>query len=248
MDFNPDQFRQPGPGQRTFRGFGDQAMRHYRVTPPTPQDSPPPRTAPGGHQGSLFQASEVNGPTPDPTFNASQFRTAQHALPAMSNAAMRSQRVTPPTPPQAPAPAPAPEAPSGWVQPELPDHPDPSAVPDLTPPTPPATPAGPGRQVKINDLAYRTQGLRFGPAPEPEEPAPSAVPPRPTTPAHPPMPPSAASTAPSRISPGAGTAARRTGAGVFVAAKALQSLNRPATDPKRSGTPLHKSSQGWMRS
>ncbi|MFV0135454.1 hypothetical protein ACLGIH_19920 [Streptomyces sp. HMX87] len=186
-------------------------------------------------------------------FNSNQFR--QSAFRGFGDQAMRRHRVTPATP-QNGTPA-QPAAPSGWTQPELPDPPaappprvDPSSVPDNTPPPPPATPSGPGQQVRINQLAYRAQGQRFGPPPEPDTtPAPSAVPPRPTTPPRPTAPPSSVSGRSGfSITPGMARAGRAVGVGTFVAAKALQSINRPATDPKRSGNPLYKTNQGWMRS
>lgn len=235
MDFNPDQFRQPA-----FRGFGDQAMRRYRATPSAPDREPAPQrpTAPAGHQGSLFQAAEVQGTPPQPTFNADQFRRAQHALPGMSSSAMAGQRVTPPERPAEPAPQPAG---SRWVQPELPTPP----VPDNTPSPPSAAPSGPGRQVSVNALAYRDHSQRFGPAPQPPDPPAASGLRRPAAPNVPPAPPAPRT---SRISSETAKAGRVAGVGAFVAAKALQSLSKPATDPKRSGNPLYESSNGWMRS
>lgn len=263
MDFNPDQFR-----QGAFRGFGDQAMRRYRVTPDTPtapQPAPQRSSAATGHQGSLFQAAEVNGPPPLPTFNSDQFRRAQHALPGMSNPAMASQRVTPPAPQAEPSAAPQSAASGpGWTQPQIPylgptassvnspsaAGPTPTHWPSPAPPTAPAAASAPRPVRTVNANQVRNLGpSRISAAqssPAPSAPAPSAVPPRPTSPPRQ----SAAPGGPRGLSapPGLAKAGRYAAVGAFVAAKALQSISKPATDPKRSGNPLYKSSTGWMRS
>ncbi|MFC9505363.1 hypothetical protein [Streptomyces sp. NPDC057002] len=255
MEFNQDQFPQPGPGQRAFRGFGDQAMRHHRVTPPTPEPTAPqqPDTPSGWTQpelpnppvgsrpagtGRLSAAAQARADirSANDSARAARVATAQARAQAAqhrqslaeSRAAAAQQRAAQATRTSTPA-APGP-------------------VPDLTPPTPPSAPAGPGRRADINSLAYRNTSLRFGPPPEPDEPAPSVVPPRPTTPPRPAAPPSSPGRTAGRVTPGMARAGRALGAGAVVGAKALQSINAIATDPKRSGNPAYKTNQGWMRS
>ncbi|MFD9815092.1 hypothetical protein [Streptomyces sp. NPDC059080] len=255
MDFNPRQFRQPA-----FRGFGDQAIRSHRVTPTPQSDATSPAPAPRaqGQQGALFSADEVRNPQgpPAPTFNASQFRISQHALPGMSTRSMASQRVTPPPAPSTPA-EPATFG-SGWTQPELsllgptpasmnspsaagpnPTHwPSPQPSPSPTPPTPAP------RTVTINGAAYHNAGPSrpspAAPSPAPAAPGPAPVPTRPTTP--PAIGPVRAS-GPTSTSRAAGI----TGLAVGLGAKAFQSVNRVATDPARSGEPLYKTSGGWNK-
>ncbi|MFI7083839.1 hypothetical protein ACIBUR_09560 [Streptomyces anulatus] len=250
MDFNTDQFRQPA-----FRGFGDQAMRRHRVTPAAPQPAPVTPQAPStGHQESLFQAAEVRGQTPPPTFNPAQFRRAQYALPGMSNAAVRSQRTTP-----APAAPAAPSATSGpgWSQPQIsrlgPSPSSPSAPgaagpaptrwPSPTPAPSTPAPAGPGRTVTINAAAYRNAG--------PSRPAAPAAGPAPTrAPATPPRPSTApaAGPGPAARPPGRGSRALPlVGTAVTLAGRSLQGITKIATDPKRSGNPLYKTSRGWNK-
>ncbi|MGW3153674.1 hypothetical protein [Streptomyces sp. NPDC001089] len=257
----------PGPNQRAFRGFGDQAMRHYRATPPTPPSTPSPAPAPTPASGGWTQPQLPDPPAATPTpstpgsqpgmgrlssaaqaradiaaaraqARAARVATAQanaqaathrQAL-AQHRASQAHQRVqaatNPPTPPAPPAPG---------------------TVPDNTPPGPPSTPNGPGRSTTINSLSYRSSSLRFGPPPQPPDPPSGAGrTSMPSRPAAPPLTPAPTGRA-SRVPPGTARAAKYAGAGVFVAAKALQSISRPATDPKRSGNPLYKTNQGWMR-
>ncbi|WP_274032476.1 hypothetical protein [Streptomyces sp. MMBL 11-1] len=254
MDFNTDQFRQPA-----FRGFGDQAMRRHRVTPAAPQPAPATPQAPSaGHQESLFQAAEVQGQTPPPTFNPAQFRRAQYALPGMSNAAMRGQRSTPAPAPPASAPAtPSVTSGPGWSQPQIsmlgPSPSSPSA-PGAAGPTPtrwpsptpaPSTPApsGPGRTVTINAGAYRNAGPS-----RPAAAAPAAAPSRaPATPPRPSAPPTAGPRLAARP-PGRGSRALPlAGTAVTLAGRSLQGITKIATDPKRSGNPLYKTSRGWNK-
>lgn len=254
MDLNGQQFR-----QNSFDGFGDRPMRAYRVSrPATPRNTSPaqPDSPSGWTQPALpdppAAPSQPAGParlTPAAQARAdiaearAQARTARVAT-ARANATAATHR-------QSLAEARAAQVQQRLAQATAPPRATPSGpVPDLTPPPPPATPSGPGRQVRINQLNFRSQGQRFGPPPEPDDPpAPSAVPPRPTTPPRPTAPPStAAAGRGSRITPGMARAGRYAGVGTFVAAKALQSMQRPATDPKRSGNPLYKTNQGWMKS
>lgn len=252
------QFRQPA-----FRGYGDQAMRSHRVTP-APQPDPPAQPAPRaqGHQLSLFSADEVRNPQGPsaPTFNADQFRAAQHALPGMSTRSMASQRVTPAPQPAAPSPA---ASRSNWTQPELtmlgptpatPNSPSAagpsptqwSSAPAASPGPAAPTPAKP--PVTINRAAYTAAGQRFGPAPNPNQPSqaarPSSPAPAPARPATPPAAPAARPQAPAWV----GRAGRIGGLAVGLGAKAFESVNKAATDPARSGNPLYKTSQGWNKS
>ncbi|MEV8601762.1 hypothetical protein AB0465_18005 [Streptomyces griseoviridis] len=264
-NLNPRQFRQPA-----FRGFGDQAMRSYRSTPaPQPDPAPAPAPRSQGQQLSLFQADEVRNPQGPaaPTFNASQFRTAQHALPGMSNAAVRDQRVTPAPEPAQPAPAPAR---SNWSQPEISmlgptpassaspsaAGPNPTHWPGPTP-APAASAPSPARPpVTINRAAYQAAGQRFGApptvGPTPAAARPASAGPQPAAPARPNQPP--APTAPPstaarpQMPAWAGRTARYGGLAVGLGARAFQSVNKVATDPARSGNPLYKTSQGWNKS
>lgn len=252
------QFRQPA-----FRGYGDQAMRSHRVTPapqPAPSAQPTPRAQ--GHQLSLVSADEARNPQgpPAPTFNADQFRAAQHALPGMSTRSMASQRVTPAPQPAAPAPA---ASRSTWTQPELtmlgptpamPSSPSaagpsptrwPSPAPAASPGPAAPTPARP--PVTINRAAYTAAGRRFGPAPNPSQPSPAATRPSPPAPAQPPTPPAAPAARP-QMPAWVGRAGRIGGLAVGLGAKAFESANKPAVDPARSGSPLYKTSQGWNKS
>ncbi|MEV5265230.1 hypothetical protein [Streptomyces werraensis] len=268
MDFNPNQFR-----QGAFRGFGDQAMRHHRVTPQRPQPSASPSAAPASSSG--WSQPELPDPPATPAQPARLTPTAQaradisaaqgetraaRVATAQANAAAASHR-------QSLAEARASRAqqraaaaqrgvaagvPGGSVhgpqtRTEWSRSRPASAVPDMTPPGPSTAPSGPGRRVQINDLAYRNSSLRFGPPPEPPEPAPSTVPPRPTVPARPPAPPSTGDTA-AAMNPSLARAGRYAGVGVAVAAKVLQHSNKIATDPKRSGSPQFRTGQGWMKS
>lgn len=248
MDFNPDQFR-----QGAFRGFGDQAMRRYRVTPPTPgSDSPTPAqsAAPSGWTQPELPTPSARPAGPARLTPAAQARadiSAARAQARQARVATAQANATAATHRQTIAEARAAQAQQRAAQATYtPPRVDPASVPDNTPPTPAAAPSGPGRRVDINSLAYRNTSLRFGPPPEPPEPAPSAVPPRPSTPARPPAAPSVTGR-PSRVSSDVARAGRAWGVGAFVAGKALQSIHRVASDPKRSGNPLYKSSQGWMR-
>ena len=255
MDFNPDQFR-----QGAFRGFGDQAMRRYRVSPTTPDTDPTP--APSSQPTGWVQpqlpdppaAAQPVGNVPlsdaararaDVATARAQARQARVAT-AQANATAATHRQTIA---EARATQLGQRAAAATAPPARPRTVDPASVPDHTPPPLPGTPAGPGRTGSINSLAFRSQGQRFGAAPPPAAPAPSAATGRPTTPPRPATAPPASAPAPaSRVSPGAARAGRTAAVGAFVAAKALQSLSRPATDPKRSGNPLYKSNNGWSRS
>lgn len=249
MDFNSDQFR-----QSAFRGYGDQGMRHYRVTPSASGTATPgaaPAQPSGWSQPQLPDPSTVpSGParlTPDAQARADiaaargQVRTARVAT-ARANAQSAAHR-------QTVAEARATQAQQRAAQAtHTPPRVDPSSVSDNTPAPLPGTPSGPGRSVQINNMAFRTTSLRFGPPPEPPEPAPSTIPPRPTTPPRPAAPPAAQGRGSQvSVSPGMARAGRAAGVGAFVAAKALQSMSRTASDPKRSGSPLYKTTQGWMR-
>ncbi|MFE2539095.1 hypothetical protein [Actinacidiphila glaucinigra] len=255
MDFNPHQFT-----QGAFRGFGDQAMRRYRVDPPAAQPAPePPRSAaPTGHQGTLFQAAEVSGPPPQPTFNPSQFRISRGALPGYAASRFADQRVAPPARP-APAPEASPPAGPRWEQQEItfmgptpasvhaPGAAGPSPTHWPTPtqgPAPTATPAP--RTVTINGSAYRNAGPSRAAAPSPAAGPRSAAPPASSVPPRPTMAPanaagSARVTRADRALPVAGLA-------VHAASRAFAGVMRRSTDPKLSGNPAFRTSDGWMRS
>ncbi|MFF1693171.1 hypothetical protein ACFVXC_06015 [Streptomyces sp. NPDC058257] len=256
-DLNSRQFRQPA-----FRGFGDQAMRSHRVTP-TPASDPAsaPAARPQGQQASLFSADEVRNPQgpPAPTFNASQFRISRPALPGMSTRSMASQRVTPP-----PEPAESTQAPasSNWTQPELtmlgptPSSPSspgaagpsPTHWPAPTDSTAPAPAARTRQPVTINGAAYAAAGQRFGPEPVADQNISMPGRPAPPPPATPAAPPATPATGSSSAPAWVGRTARYGGLAVGLGAKAFTSINNIATDPKRSGNPLYKSTGGWAKS
>lgn len=252
MEFNATQFRQPA-----FRGFGDQAMRRHRGTPAAPTSAPTtPRAPSNGHQSALFQAADVRSHTPRPPFNSAQFRTAQHALPGMSTPAMRSQRVTPPPAPPAAAPAPATSGP-GWHQPPLSGlGPTPSSAssPSAAGPAPtrwpaPAaapsapTPSGSGRTVTINATAYRHAGPSRPATTAQAVPraAPSPAPARPTTPP-------TADRSPAPATSRGDLAAPLASMAIGPLSQSFQSIDSIARDPKKSGNPLFKTSEGWSKS
>ncbi|MEU0213700.1 hypothetical protein ABZ281_00780 [Streptomyces sp. NPDC006265] len=244
-EFNPDQFR-----QNSFDGFGERPMRPYRTSRPQPASDPQPASTPSGWTQPQLPDPPAAPASPARLTPAAQARadiSAARAETRTARVATAQANAQAATHRQTAAEARATKAQQRAAQAtRTPPRVDPSSVPDLTPPPLPDTPSGPGRRAPINNLAYRSTSMRFGPPPAPPEPAPSTVPPRPTRPARPPAPPSSTSR-PGRVTPGMARAGRAAGVGVFVAAKALQSISRPATDPKRSGNPLYKTNQGWMR-
>lgn len=203
-------------------------------------------------------------------FNGQQFRTAQHALPGMSNPAMASQRVTPPAQPPAPPATPTSVTSGpGWTQPQLPLGPTPSSPhstsaagpsptrwPSPAPAPAPSAPSPVRSPVVINRAAYQAAGQRFGapptvgPVPAAARPAPaspaSATPPQPNHSPAPAAPPG--TTARPQMPAWAGRTARYGGLAIGLGARAFQSVNKVATDPARSGNPLYKTSQGWNKS
>ncbi|MEU1552103.1 hypothetical protein ABZ517_05200 [Streptomyces scabiei] len=246
-EFNSQQFR-----QNSFDGYGERALRPYRVARPQPAVDPQPASTPSGwtqpqlpdpptapaRPARLTPAAQARA---DIAAARAQTRTARVAI-AQANAQAATHRQT-----QAEARAAQAQQRAAQAT-RTPPQVDPSSVPDLTPPRQPSTPSGPGRTVSINSLAARSTSLRFGPPPQPPDPAPSTIPPRPTTPARPTTAPPASTARPGRVTPGVARAGRALGVGAFVAAKSLQSISKPATDPKRSGNPRYKTGQGWMKS
>jgi hypothetical protein len=263
------QFRQPA-----FYGYGDQGMAKHRVVPdvPTPQaPSPAPRAQ--GQQASLFSAEETRNPQGPgaPTFNASQFRTAQHALPGMSNPAMRSQRVTPAAAPQAPETTDRSASGPRWVQSPItglgparssvhaPGAAGPSPTRWHTPAQAPSDePTREPRTVTINGADYQAVSDRFGAPPgargttgrRASDPSPTPAPDT-SGPQHPPQPSQPPATGPARTSQTpawVGRTARYGGLAVGLAAEASESMNKVATDPKRAGNPKFQTSGGWAKS
>ncbi|MFE4527065.1 hypothetical protein ACFRMO_07690 [Streptomyces anulatus] len=248
MDFNTDQFRQPGTGQGTFRGYGDQGMRRYRVTPPAPQNDAPTSTAgpepaasPGWTQPQLPTAptraaaparlSPAAQARADISAARAQARTARVAT-ARANATAAGHRQTLAESRAAQAQQRAAQATN--TRPAA----DPSSVPDNSPRYPASTPAGPGRTVTINSTAYRNAGPS-----RPASPAPAAAPPHvPATPPRPSAPPAAG---PGPSARPATRALPLVGTAVTLAGRSLQGITKIATDPKRSGNPLYKTSRGW---
>ncbi|MGW3860258.1 hypothetical protein ACWEDZ_02070 [Streptomyces sp. NPDC005047] len=247
-EFNPQQFR-----QNSFDGYGNRAMRPYRVAPQQPQAAaapqqpsaptgwtqpqlPDPPAAPraGSASPRLTPAAQARA---DISAARDQARAARVAT-AQANARTATHR-------QSMAEARATQTQQRAARATAtPRRVDPSAVTDNTPPRPDPGMAGPGRQTSINQLAYRNTGTRFGPPPPEPDPPASPARPAPATPARP----AVAPQGPTRQPLTAGAAGRVAGALAVVGARSIAGIDRFASDPKKSGNPLTKSTQGWMRS
>lgn len=218
------------PQQGTFRGFGDQAMRRHRVTPPAPTPtSPAPAASTPAHQAGLFQEAEVRYPgAPAGTFNAAQFRNVQRGIPGAPD---------PPRRPAAPSESSAPATParSAWTQPQLP-------VPDNTPAAP--TPSqGASRERSVNAASYISHS-QLGVGHEQRATPPSAASPRAAAPSRPTAAPTA-STPESAATPAPGsgwaTAAKATRA-VSAATGLVRVLGKAPAPP---AVKAQRSTGGW---